>query len=211
MRLASLSDEALQEVQSRLKARTPDIEVPSTNLSFIDQASDRLRIFGLNVEAEIAHRTLGSRISLDKASQLNKLKDKMAEIAETSNESDIAKHFSNLYGAGNYEIGIFNVIKSALAALPKSEQRQRILRNLPFNDLQKLIEGGLVKFIAWFVFYMAFGIYLLKNFPTTLAFFCAYIALSIEGLLENWWGDSEVLGLFVLLMVLAVKKSHRLS
>jgi hypothetical protein len=70
--------------------------------------------------------------------------------------------------------------------------------------LQQLVEGGLLKFIAWLSFYLAIGVYLIKNLNYGLAsYFAAYLAISIEGLLENWWGDGEVLSLFLVMVILA--------
>jgi len=70
--------------------------------------------------------------------------------------------------------------------------------------LQKLVEGGLIKFSVWFAFYVAIGLYLFglvkKSGP---AGFCFFLAVSIEGLLENWWGDSEVLAIFFFMVIFA--------
>lgn len=70
--------------------------------------------------------------------------------------------------------------------------------------LQQLVEGGLLKFIVWFSLYLAIGVYLVKNLGYGLApYLAAYLAISIEGLLENWWGDAEVLSLFLIMVILA--------
>ncbi len=83
---------------------------------------------------------------------------------------------------------------------------------IPYDNLthahniyfQQLVEGGLVKFIAWLSFYLAIGFYLAKNINRGLAaYFAAYLAISIEGLLENWWGDAEVFSLFLIMVILA--------
>lgn len=70
--------------------------------------------------------------------------------------------------------------------------------------LQKLVEGGVVKFVTWFAFYLMAGIYLFslikKSGP---AGFCFFLAISIEGFLENWWGDSEVLAIFFFMVIFA--------
>ncbi len=72
--------------------------------------------------------------------------------------------------------------------------------------LQKLYTGGLLRFTAWLAFYFAIGCFLFSGIKYgTLPFFCGYFALSIEGLFENWWGDTEVLSLFVLMFVLAMR------
>ncbi len=69
---------------------------------------------------------------------------------------------------------------------------------------QQLVEGGLIKFIVWLSFYLAIGFYLVKNIGQGLAaYLVAYLAISIEGLLENWWGDAEVLSLFLIIVILA--------
>lgn len=68
--------------------------------------------------------------------------------------------------------------------------------------LQKLVEGGLVKFSIWLAFYLAIGVYLFRIVRSSSpAGFCFFLALSIEGLLENWWGDSEVLAIFFFMVI----------
>ena len=68
--------------------------------------------------------------------------------------------------------------------------------------LQKLVEGGLVKFGVWLAFYLAIGVYLFRIVRSSSpAGFCFFLALSIEGLLENWWGDSEVLAIFFFMVI----------
>jgi O-antigen ligase len=74
--------------------------------------------------------------------------------------------------------------------------------------LQNLFNGGLVRFGAWIVFYLLLLVYLIKNWSLrTLPFFCGYLALSLEGFFENWWGDSEVLTLFFLMMLIFINKA----
>lgn len=69
--------------------------------------------------------------------------------------------------------------------------------------LQKLIEGGLVKLVIWFSFYICMFWTLLKNNKQNyLPMLCILIALSLEGLLENWWGDSEVVQLMLLTLAM---------
>lgn len=69
--------------------------------------------------------------------------------------------------------------------------------------LQNLFHGGLLRFASWIVFYLAIGYILVSNFTKgSLAFFCSYAALSIEGIFENWWGDSEVLTMFFLMVLM---------
>ncbi len=69
---------------------------------------------------------------------------------------------------------------------------------------QQLVEGGILKFIFWLGFYLAIGIYLIRNLGSNLAaYLAAYVAISTEGFLENWWGDAEVLGLFLIMVLLA--------
>ena len=84
------------------------------------------------------------------------------------------------------------------------KEKVNTLKHMHNIYLQKLVEGGLVKFSAWFAFYFAVGLYLFglikKSGP---AGFCFFLALSIEGMLENWWGDSEVLAIFLFMVIFA--------
>jgi|GEM_PF-6119868 len=69
--------------------------------------------------------------------------------------------------------------------------------------LQNLFHGGLVRFTAWIIFYLTLLFNLLKSRSTwALPFLCGFLALSLEGFFENWWGDSEVLTLFFLMMLI---------
>jgi O-antigen ligase len=65
--------------------------------------------------------------------------------------------------------------------------------------LQKLFEGGLIKFFVWMLFYCSLGLMLYST--KSYSFLCYFLAISLEGLLENWWGDSEVLSLFLFTML----------
>jgi hypothetical protein len=69
--------------------------------------------------------------------------------------------------------------------------------------LQQLIRKGLLGFASWFAFYAWSFIELIKR-KSSIAFIAAFIAISIEGLFENWWGDSEVLSGFLLMIVLGL-------
>ncbi len=73
--------------------------------------------------------------------------------------------------------------------------------------LQQLIRKGLLGFTAWFAFYAWSFVELIKR-RSSLAFIAAFIAITIEGLFENWWGDSEVLSGFLFLVCLALVSSH---
>ena len=73
--------------------------------------------------------------------------------------------------------------------------------------LQQLFCGGVFKFAAWLLLYLSIGLALVRLLGTQPEAFLAYLALSVEGLMENWWGDGEVLSLFVVLLVLALLKS----
>lgn len=70
--------------------------------------------------------------------------------------------------------------------------------------LQQLFSGGIFKFAAWLLLYSSIGIALFRLLGTQPEAFLAYLALSVEGLMENWWGDGEVLTLFVVLVLLAL-------
>ncbi len=72
--------------------------------------------------------------------------------------------------------------------------------------LQQLIRKGLLGFTAWFAFYAWSLVELIKR-RSSIAFIAAFIAISIEGLFENWWGDSEVLSGFLFLVSLALISS----
>jgi O-antigen ligase len=82
------------------------------------------------------------------------------------------------------------------------KEKTAVLKHTHNIYLQKLAEGGLVKFFAWFLFYLAIGYYLLRlanqGNPAGFGF---YLALSVEGILENWWGDSEVLAIFLFMVI----------
>lgn len=81
--------------------------------------------------------------------------------------------------------------------------------------LQQLFTGGVAKFITWLAFYLfaAWSLFSLSRGVAKrgdllagnaiLSLFAAFVALSLEGLLENWWGDSEVLTLFFVVLILA--------
>lgn len=87
-----------------------------------------------------------------------------------------------------------------------SEKRTVSLSHAHSIYLQKLYTGGILRFVAWLAFYLGIGWFLFSGIKFgTLPFFCGYFALSIEGLFENWWGDTEVLSIFVLLFVLAMR------
>ncbi|MDA0771468.1 MAG: O-antigen ligase family protein [Cyanobacteria bacterium] len=72
---------------------------------------------------------------------------------------------------------------------------------------QQLYTGGWLRFIAWLSFYLVAGFFLLRQARQAPEFFAIFIALSIEGVLENWWGDGEVLSLFLLALILALGQS----
>jgi O-antigen ligase len=68
---------------------------------------------------------------------------------------------------------------------------------------QNLFQGGLVRFIAWIIFFLTLLFNLLKFRSTwSIPFLSGFLALSLEGFFENWWGDSEVLTLFFLMMLI---------
>ena len=71
--------------------------------------------------------------------------------------------------------------------------------------LQKLVEAGLLGFAFWFVFYVAAGYY---SYQTSLPIFLAYLAISTEGLFENWWGDTEVLTIFLFMLLMTKLIKH---
>lgn len=62
--------------------------------------------------------------------------------------------------------------------------------------LQKLFDGGILRFLAWLSLYGAIA-FMLFSLDGTYAIKSLFIAMSIEGMLENWWSDSEVFTLFV--------------
>lgn len=77
--------------------------------------------------------------------------------------------------------------------------------------LQKIVSNGLVGFTIWLTLYLLIiGKLLIKTeygsfgaaLENNLAGLCIMIGLSTEGLLENWWGDSEVLYLMMLVMAI---------
>ena len=69
--------------------------------------------------------------------------------------------------------------------------------------LQNLFNGGIIRFTAWIILYLTLLFSLLKNRSSfTTPFLCGFLALSVEGFFENWWGDSEVLTLFFLMMLI---------
>jgi len=69
--------------------------------------------------------------------------------------------------------------------------------------LQNLFHGGLVRFTAWIIFFLTLLFNLLKFRSTwSIPFLSGFLALSLEGFFENWWGDSEVLTLFFLMMLI---------
>lgn len=72
---------------------------------------------------------------------------------------------------------------------------------------QQLYTGGWLRFISWLSFYLVAGFFLLKQARQAPEFFAIFIALSIEGVLENWWSDGEVLSLFLLALILALGQS----
>lgn len=75
--------------------------------------------------------------------------------------------------------------------------------------LQNLFEGGLIRFIFWIIFYLTLLFNLLKKRAGgSLPFLCGFLALSVEGFFENWWGDSEVLTLFFLMMLIFNSKAY---
>jgi O-antigen ligase len=84
------------------------------------------------------------------------------------------------------------------------KEKITILKHAHNIYIQKLAEGGLVKFSVWFLFYIAVAHHLfhlaIQNNPAGLGFF---LAISIEGVLENWWGDSEVLAIFLFMTIFA--------
>jgi len=78
--------------------------------------------------------------------------------------------------------------------------------------LQNLFSGGIIRFSAWIIFYLTLLFSLLKNRSSvTTPFLCGFLALSVEGFFENWWGDSEVLTLFFLMMLIFNSKAKNLS
>ncbi|MBT6843049.1 MAG: O-antigen ligase family protein [Candidatus Melainabacteria bacterium] len=74
---------------------------------------------------------------------------------------------------------------------------------------QQLYTGGWLRFIAWLSFYLVAGFFLFRRITTAPEFFAIYIALSAEGVLENWWGDSEVLSLFLVALILGLGKKYK--
>lgn len=85
----------------------------------------------------------------------------------------------------------------------KTKGTDNFLTHMHNIYLQKLIENGFVGFLVWLSFYILLFINLLK-FPNkiNLALMSLMIGLSFEGLLENWWGDSEVLQLTLLTLAM---------
>jgi len=71
--------------------------------------------------------------------------------------------------------------------------------------LQQLVGLGVFAFVTWLSFYIIAFWQMLRNIDTRgYAFISAFIALSVEGFFENWWGDSEVLTVFLFVVVVAV-------
>lgn len=71
--------------------------------------------------------------------------------------------------------------------------------------LQQLCKKGIFAFSSWMLFNLGLVYSLIKRIPHgALAFLCAFIAISCEGLFENWWGDSEVLCAFMFTMLFAL-------
>gem|GEM_PF-5875939 len=68
--------------------------------------------------------------------------------------------------------------------------------------LQQLIRKGLLGLASWLAFYLWSFVELIKR-RSSIAFIAAFIAISIEGLFENWWGDTEVLSGFLFMLCLA--------
>lgn len=94
--------------------------------------------------------------------------------------------------------------KQTIPYICKIKEKEIKLSHTHNIYLQKLIEGGLIKFLAWFSFYLAIGVYLFGLISTiSPAGWCYFLAISIEGLLENWWGDSEVLAIFFFMVIFA--------
>ncbi len=74
--------------------------------------------------------------------------------------------------------------------------------------LQQLVRKGIIGFGLWLSFYLWSLIELISRKSST-AFIAAFIAISVEGLFENWWGDSEVLSGFLFMLSLALISARK--
>ncbi len=74
--------------------------------------------------------------------------------------------------------------------------------------LQQLVRKGIVGFSTWLAFYLWSFVELIKR-KSSVAFIAAFIAISIEGCFENWWGDAEVLSGFLMILALGLSVRHR--
>jgi O-antigen ligase len=69
--------------------------------------------------------------------------------------------------------------------------------------LQQLVTNGLIGFSLWAFTFLQLFARLIKR-KNHSAYLCAFIALLFEGLLENWYGDSEVISIFWVFMAMAL-------
>jgi O-antigen ligase len=70
--------------------------------------------------------------------------------------------------------------------------------------LQQLFTGGIFKLAIWLVFYLSLFFFLIKTYSENQVFLGYFLALFFEGLLEYWWGDSEVRNIFLIMMFCAL-------
>lgn len=79
--------------------------------------------------------------------------------------------------------------------------------------LQQLFTGGVFKLVIWLVFYLSLFFFLIKTYAENQVFLGYFLALFFEGLLEYWWGDSEVRNIFLIMMfcVLLVTRAPKRS
>ena len=66
--------------------------------------------------------------------------------------------------------------------------------------LGQLFTGGVFKLTIWLVFYLSLFFFLIKTYSENQVFLGYILALSIEGCFEDWWGDSEVKNLFLIII-----------
>lgn len=74
--------------------------------------------------------------------------------------------------------------------------------------LQPLFEGGVFKLILWLSLYLGIMFALIRTYSENQVFLGYFYALSVEGLFEYWWGDSEVKTVFLILMFSAIITSN---
>lgn len=75
--------------------------------------------------------------------------------------------------------------------------------------LQQLVLNGLLGFSIWFSFWLAAFHKLGQKFKKNLPFIASLFALLVEGLFENWYGDSEVQTAFFFLLASALTTGQK--